>query len=250
MKNNILEFLRGDGNFTTNKKLVKKIGLINATIIQEIISYSFYAKKQGYYIEDDFFLYTKKNLQETFGISRRDCENAFIFMNENKLIIEIKKGMPQRTYIKLNENIIDILCNLMSDNEQTVVSEVPISNVSNDTNNVRNDIIECKNLHSYNNNTINNTINNNINKHDIQFFINDCLNFGFDYKKIIVGLDSEDVLINYHAAINHYKRYDCAKVAQWLKNTNRNISKTANSQKPVSLPQKYHSKVNEVDCGF
>ena len=65
MKNNILEFLRGDGNFTTNKKLVKKVGLINATIIQEIISYSFYAEKQGYYIEDDFFLYTKKNLQET-----------------------------------------------------------------------------------------------------------------------------------------------------------------------------------------
>ena len=119
----ILELLRGDGSFTTNKKLVQAIGLVEATLLCEIISYYFYIKKkerdklsenQIYIDSDGWFEFSKKYCQETLNIKKCTLNSALVKLETSEMIHTKIKGSPARNFIKIDDNLPSKLALLLS----------------------------------------------------------------------------------------------------------------------------------------
>jgi hypothetical protein len=106
-----------DASFTTNKALAQAIGTINAIVIQEIISYYSYAQSNDKIDENGFFIYHMIKLQQETGLSEYDVRRAYTFLKNHKLFVVEKRGMPIKSYVRLNDDWFNILVNFIEVNE-------------------------------------------------------------------------------------------------------------------------------------
>ena len=120
----ITKLLSTDSYLVLNKELIKKLGLIPASLLCELCSeYNYYEKvnKLEYGI---YFYSTQKNITENIGISRHQQDSAIEILEKLNLLQEKRMGMPSKRYFKLNfDKIEEFLKKNANFNENTINSQ-------------------------------------------------------------------------------------------------------------------------------
>jgi hypothetical protein len=113
----LLEFLRADGNLTTNKKLARAIGLQEATLYQELISRYIYFRDKNRLTDDGYFFNCVEDLEYATTLSDKQQRKCINKLKDLNLIFYRVKGIPARRYFKINlnenviKNVIESYCN-------------------------------------------------------------------------------------------------------------------------------------------
>jgi hypothetical protein len=116
----------GTASYSTNKKLSSFIGFINAGVIQEVISYYCYVFENNKIDENGWFMYHKNKLQSEMGISEKDLQKAFNFAIKNKIFEFTRRGMPLKSYVRVNPNYHEILDDYLYQEELKRVSNADV----------------------------------------------------------------------------------------------------------------------------
>ena len=99
---NLLKLLASDGFLVVNKTLIAKLGLYEAIILAELISeYNYWESKQQ--LEDGYFYSTLENIERNTHITLHHQRIAFKHLEELQIISKVKKGLPAKRYLKINE---------------------------------------------------------------------------------------------------------------------------------------------------
>lgn len=98
----LLEFLRADGNLTTNKKIARAIGLQEAVLYQELISRYIYFKDRNRLTEDGYFFNCVEDLEYATVLSEKQQRRCLKKLQELNLVWQVNRGMPQKRYFKIN----------------------------------------------------------------------------------------------------------------------------------------------------
>lgn len=107
----VLCFLASDNFISVNKSLIKAVGLEPAVILGELASEHNYWMNQGK-LEDGFFYSTVENLEEKTSLSAHSQRQALSELESRGMIEVVKKGMPAKRFIRLNEaKIIEVVNN-------------------------------------------------------------------------------------------------------------------------------------------
>lgn len=115
--NYISKLISTDSYLVVNKTLIKKIGLIPASLLCELCSEYNYYEKNNMLLNGSYFYSTQKNITENIGISRFQQENAIKELVKLGLLEVKVMGMPSKRYFSLyfdkieqllkNNNFID-----------------------------------------------------------------------------------------------------------------------------------------------
>lgn len=97
--------LIASGNFiSVNRDLIKAFGIETALLIGELASeYDYYSKRGE--LTDGCFYSTVKNINENTGLSEYQQRQAFNILKENGIVEIVKKGLPAKRYVKINEEV-------------------------------------------------------------------------------------------------------------------------------------------------
>jgi hypothetical protein len=97
--------LIASGNFiSVNRDLIKVFGLETAILIGELASeYDYYSKRNE--LDDGCFYSTVKNIKENTGLSEYQQRQAFKILIEYGIVDIIKKGLPAKRYVRINEQV-------------------------------------------------------------------------------------------------------------------------------------------------
>jgi len=98
----IYNILSNDAFISVNKSIAKKIGLVPAVILAELISEQKYWTNRKILDENGFFFSTIENIENNSGIKRSQQDRAIEELIEAGLIYKVSKGMPRKRFFKIN----------------------------------------------------------------------------------------------------------------------------------------------------
>ena len=98
----ICNILSSDAFISVNKTLAKKIGIIPAVVLAELISEQRYWTIRKELTSDGYFFSTISNLEENCGIKRSQQDTAIQVLIEKNLISYQVKKYPRRRFFKIN----------------------------------------------------------------------------------------------------------------------------------------------------
>lgn len=138
--------LLSQSNFmVVNKKIAKKIGLINAIVISNLCS-----------LEDKYgngFYFTQEELAETCCVCLDTIKKSISYLKKNNFIIIEKRGLPCKNYYFFTTEFENFITNLLEEQSANKIDD-----------NNSNKLVEISTNKEVENNT--NIINNNINNKD------------------------------------------------------------------------------------
>ena len=144
----VLQLISNSNFLVVNKELIIKVGLEESILLAEFASeYDYWENKSQ--LEDGYFYSTVENVEEKTTLSGHKQRKAINNLIQQELIEAKIKGIPAKSYIKINEEKIEQLFNNKLLKNLTTGSE-------------KNEELEVKNFNG-NNNIINNNIKENIN---------------------------------------------------------------------------------------
>ena len=159
---NLLKLLASDGFLVVNKTLMFKLGIYEAIILAELISEYNYWEAKGQ-LEDGYFYSTFENIEKNTNISLHHQRAAFAHLESLEILSKIRKGIPSKRYIKINEEKV-IECLFPENINNDFYSTSNMCSSSNHT-------CSLVNMYDYgnNNNINNNNKKNNKNKNTSHF---------------------------------------------------------------------------------
>lgn len=98
----LLEFLRSDGNLTTNKRLARAIGKDEADLYQELISRYIYFRDRKRLTDDGYFFNCVEDLEYATVLSEKQQRKCLKRLKELNLVWQVNRGLPQKRYFKIN----------------------------------------------------------------------------------------------------------------------------------------------------
>lgn len=99
----ILHLLSSDNFIVVNRSVAEEVGMEAAVILGELASEYNYWQNNGK-LEEGYFYSTIKNLEKKTYLSAYSQRQALVKLQEKGWISIIKKGLPAKRYIKVNEN--------------------------------------------------------------------------------------------------------------------------------------------------
>lgn len=144
-----------------NKDLIQILGLNEAIILGELCSeYSYWANINK--LEDNEYFYsTRDNIQKNTGITPHFQRTAMKNLEEKGIIYTKKKGIPCKTYYKIDEvKVIEYLKKAQLFPENSVVNEMNDKTSTEETTSTQQEKQQELNDVDINNNNINNKKNN------------------------------------------------------------------------------------------
>lgn len=144
-----------------NKDLIQILGLNEAIILGELCSeYSYWANINK--LEDNEYFYsTRENIQKNTGITPHFQRIAMKKLEEKGIIYTKKKGIPCKTYYKIDEvKVIEYLKKAQLFPENSVVDEMNDKTLTEQTTSTQQEEQQDINEVDINNNNINNKKNN------------------------------------------------------------------------------------------
>lgn len=105
----IFELLRSDGHMIVNKKLAHALGLHEAIILSELISWFMFYSNKGQLDEENMFFVTVDKLQENTTLSKHQQSKAINNLVERGLISYRQKGLPAKRYFSVHKDAIESL---------------------------------------------------------------------------------------------------------------------------------------------
>ena len=144
-----------------NKDLIQILGLNEAIILGELCSeYSYWANINK--LEDNEYFYsTRDNIQKNTGITPHFQRLAMKNLEEKEIIYTKKKGIPCKTYYKIDEvKVIEYLKKAQLFPENSVVDEINVKALTEKTTSTQQEEQLDINEVDINNNNINNKKNN------------------------------------------------------------------------------------------
>lgn len=145
-----------------NKDLIQVLGLNEAIILGELCSeYSYWANNNK--LEDNEYFYsTRENIQKNTGITPHFQRAAMKKLEEKGIIYTRKKGIPCKTYYKIDEDkVIEYLKKAQLFPEDSVVNEMNNKQLTEETTSTKQSEQQDIDVVNTNNNNINNKKNNN-----------------------------------------------------------------------------------------
>jgi hypothetical protein len=105
----IIELLRSDGYLAVNKRLLSKIGPINAIVLSNYVDKYQYCKE--YHLdEDDWFYLTHSQQSVQLGLARYSVVESKNFLIRSDILLTKRQGMPSKEYYKINfETVYSLL---------------------------------------------------------------------------------------------------------------------------------------------
>lgn len=140
-----------------NKDLIQILGLNEAIILGELCSeYSYWANINK--LEDNEYFYsTRDNIQKNTGITPHFQRLAMKNLEEKGIIYTKKKGIPCKTYYKIDEvKVIEYLKKAQLFPENSVVDEMDVKTLTEKTTSTQQEEQQDINDVDINNNNINN----------------------------------------------------------------------------------------------
>ena len=106
----LTKLLASDGFVCINKAVMKKFGIIVALVLGEICAEYNYWEAQNGLDEEGYFFSTLDNIEEETTV-KKDLQNkVFKILKSYGVIDTVRKNMPARRYVKINEdNLFDFL---------------------------------------------------------------------------------------------------------------------------------------------
>lgn len=89
-----------------NKDLIQTLGLYEAILLGELCSEYTYWESTNQLEDNDYFYSTRDNLQKNTGISPHFQRLALKSLEEKEIIFTKKRGIPCKTYYKIDESKI------------------------------------------------------------------------------------------------------------------------------------------------
>lgn len=148
--------LSQNGFIMVNKDLAKKLGLNCAVIIGYLYSMYDYWKGLDKLEDDEFFYCTRENIEEHTTLSPYEQRKALNILEKEGIIYKYLKGLPAKTFYKLNDDkIIELL---ETDNESPLQQDVKNFNnkeLKNLTSNTKENLHQEAKEFNINNNILN-----------------------------------------------------------------------------------------------
>ena len=107
---NILHMIANENFITVNRSIAALVGLEAAVVMGELASEYLYWESRGG-LNDGYFFSTVENLTEKTFLSSYSQRQALEKLKELGLIDVIKKGMPAKRFIKINEDAVAQILN-------------------------------------------------------------------------------------------------------------------------------------------
>lgn len=123
----ITDLLSTDGYIMYNKKLARCIGVNPSILLGYLCSeYNFYYNTDR--LENDMFYCTREKIKYNTGLTETEQRTAIKKLKEHNILIMLLKGIPAKTYYKINEDeILKIFSSKESDKE-SLQQDVDIRN--------------------------------------------------------------------------------------------------------------------------
>ena len=126
----ICNILSSDAFISVNKTLAKKIGIIPAVVLAELISEQRYWTIRKELTSDGYFFSTISNLEENCGIKRSQQDTAIQVLIEKNLISYQVKKYPRRRFFKINNfEVFEILKEETLEKKEEDLSEPDLTKV-------------------------------------------------------------------------------------------------------------------------
>lgn len=144
-----------------NKDLIQILGLNEAIILGELCSEYTYWANINKLEDNEYFYSTRDNIQKNTGITPHFQRIAMKNLEEKGIIYTKKKGIPCKTYYKIDEvKVIEYLKKAQLFPENSVVDEMNDKTLTEETTSTKQDEQQDVNDVHSNNNNINNKKNN------------------------------------------------------------------------------------------
>jgi hypothetical protein len=105
----VLDILRSDGSIVVNKFLAKTIGLHEAIVLSELISWHLFYADRGELDKEGMFFCTVEKMEENTTLSKHLQSNAINHLKGYGLIEAKQKGIPAKRYFRIVESAIEEL---------------------------------------------------------------------------------------------------------------------------------------------
>jgi len=106
----LYHILSSDAHWIVNKKLAKKIGVMETILLADLITKQEYFRNNNMLTEDGFFFNLQDKLQQQLEIGEYKLRLLLTNLQKNGFIEIKKQGIPAKNYYKINEDkILDIL---------------------------------------------------------------------------------------------------------------------------------------------
>lgn len=238
-----------------NKDLIQILGLNEAIILGELCSeYSYWANINK--LEDNEYFYsTRENIQKNTGITPHFQRIAMKNLEEKGIIYTKKKGIPCKTYYKIDEvKVIEYLKKAQLFPENSVVDEMNDKTLTEQTTSTQQEEQQDINEVDINNNNINNKKNN---KEEHTHAETTESQKQFAEKVFMTQAEYDDLLKQYGTELtkqlieqlNLYKQAkgekydnDYAAILRWVITRIREMEKEEQSYKKFKNKQKANTK--------
>lgn len=238
-----------------NKDLIQILGLNEAIILGELCSeYSYWANINK--LEDNEYFYsTRENIQKNTGITPHFQRIAMKKLEEKGIIYTKKKGIPCKTYYKIDEvKVIEYLKKAQLFPENSVVDEMNDKTLTEQTTSTQQEEQQDINEVDINNNNINNKKNN---KEEHTHAETTESKKQFAEKVFMTQAEYDDLLKQYGIELtkqlieqlNLYKQAkgekydnDYAAILRWVTTRIREMEKEEQSYKNFKNKQKANTK--------
>jgi len=102
----LYHILSSDAYWTVNKKLAKKIGLMETILLADLISKQEYFKKKNMLTDDGYFFNLQQELQQQLDIGEYKLRLLINNLQKSGFLLIKKQGVPAKNYYKINEDKI------------------------------------------------------------------------------------------------------------------------------------------------
>lgn len=102
----VFNILSTDAFLSVNKAISKKIGIIPAIVLSELISEQKYWTSRNELDSDGYFYSTIENIEDNCGIKRSQQDSAIEVLLKENLLFKKIKGMPRKRFFKINTDTI------------------------------------------------------------------------------------------------------------------------------------------------
>lgn len=144
-----------------NKDLIKTLGLNEAIILGELCSEFSYWESINQ-LDNNYFYSTRDNIYKNTGINAHFQRIAIKNLEEKQILKTEKRGIPCKTYYKINElKILEYLQNTQLSSKNSVVNNMNNKKLIEDISSGQNSFYQDIDFVNVNNNNINNKISNN-----------------------------------------------------------------------------------------
>ena len=118
----ILQLLASDNFITVNRTIAKEIGLDEAILLGELASeYNYYSSRDM--LEDGYFYSTVENVEDNTTLSDYRQRKAIGKLQDLGIIDVVRKGLPAKRYIRINEEKVFALFQNKKSNFGTTVPQ-------------------------------------------------------------------------------------------------------------------------------